>query len=238
MMEVRARRGRRRARERMAAAASYTAMGWPVCAGAYPLRGAAEARGTGQRSSGQRSSGQSGSTGRACSCDRVGCPDPGAHPISAAWQSQATMDTRVINRWWREEPSANVLLVTGRVFDVLDVPATAGRIAAQAFARAPAGSGPVAVCGPDRYLFFVVTRGAPADEVEWWSCHLDCEPGGIADTPGIRWHCRDSYVLAPPSRHISGQQVHWLTEPAGQPLPDSLRILPVLVDACEEAGGR
>jgi Bifunctional DNA primase/polymerase, N-terminal len=233
MLEVGTRRRRRLARERMAAAVAYAAMGWPVCAGAYPLRGAAQARSTGQRNSGQPRG-----TGRACSCDRIGCPDPGAHPISPAWQSQATVDAQVISRWWQEEPSANVLLVTGRIFDVLDVPAAAGRIAARAFASAPAGSGPVAVCGPDRYLFFVATRGAPADEGEWWSCQLDCKPGGVADTPGLRWHCRDSYVLAPPSRHVSGQQVHWLHAPVGHPLPDSMRILPVLVDACEEAGGR
>ena len=73
--------------------------------------------------------------GRACSCDRVGCPDPGAHPISPAWQNQATVDTAVITRWWRDWPDANVLLVTGRVFDVLEVPAAAGRIAVDTFAQ-------------------------------------------------------------------------------------------------------
>ena len=228
MVEVVTRRGRRKARERLDAATAYAAVGWPVCAGAYPLRGAAQLRGTLQPHG----------TGRACSCDRVGCPDPGAHPISPAWQIQATVDTAVITRWWRDRPDANVLLVTGRVFDVLDVPATAGRMALDAFAQAGLEPGPVAACGPDRCLFFVATRGTPIDQDEWWSCHLDCIPGGIADTPGLRWHCRDSFVLAPPSRHISGQQAHWIRAPSDRPLPDSMRVLPVLVDACEEAGGR
>lgn len=230
MIEVVTRRARRRARERVTAAMGYAAMGWPVCAGACPLAGA-HSRLTPHRRAGEPP------TGRACSCDRVGCPDPGSHPVSPAWQSQATVDTRVIARWWREKPSSNVLLVTGRLFDVLDVPAAAGRVALEALTRGGIEPGPVAACGPDRYLFFVATRGAPADEVEWWSCHLDCEPDSVADTPGLRWHCRDSYVLAPPSQHVSGQQAHWLRAPAGHPLPDSMRILPVLADACEEAGG-
>ncbi len=228
MVEVATRRGRRKARERLAAATAYAEMGWPVCAGAYPLDGAAQLRG------GQQPHG----AGRACSCDRVGCPDPGAHPVSPAWQNQATVDTAVITKWWHDWPDANVLLVTGRVFDVLDVPAAAGRIAVGAFARWSGQTGPVAACDPDRYLFFVATRGSPADEDEWWSCHLDCVPGGITETPGLRWHCRDSFVLAPPSRQVSGQQAQWISAPAGGELPDSLPVLPVLVDACEEADQR
>jgi hypothetical protein len=228
MVEVATRRGRRKARERLTAATAYAAMGWPVCAGAYPLEGAAQLRGRQQRRG----------AGRACSCDRVGCPDPGAHPISPAWQTQASVDPAVITRWWRESPDANVVLVTGRVFDVLEVSAAAGRIAVDTFTQLGAETGPVMAWGPDRYLFFVATRGAPADEEEWWSCHLDCVPGSIADTPGIGWHCRDSYVLAPPSRHVCGQRAHWIRGPADGGLPDSLRVLPVLVDACEEAERR
>jgi Bifunctional DNA primase/polymerase, N-terminal len=237
MNEAVTRRARRRARERMTAAMTYAEMGWPVCAGAHPLSGGTHSRLGGHRGTGFRGTERPLRTGRACSCDRVGCPDPGGHPISPAWQNEATVDSRVIARWWRETPNANVLLVTGRVFDVLDVPAAAGRIALDAFTRGAEATGPVAASGPDRYLFFVATRGAPDDEGEWWSCHLDCEPDSIAETPGLRWHCRDSYVLAPPSQHVSGQLVHWLRAPAGRGLPDSMRILPVLADACEEAGG-
>ena len=59
-------------------------------------------------------------------------------------------------------PQASVILATGRVFDVLDVPAPAGSIAlagmepgqASRRARSPPSAG-------DRALFFVATRGAP-----------------------------------------------------------------------------
>jgi hypothetical protein len=93
----------------------------------------------------------------------------------------------------------------------------------------------VAVSTGNRALFFVATRGRPADEGEWWSCHLDCEPETDSDVAGLRWHCRDSYVLAPPSRDSSAMQAQWLRPPDGRPLPDALRLLGFLADACEGA---
>src|SRR5260370_31862849 len=109
----RSERSRARAAERHQpsgiVAAHYASMGWPVCPGAHPYRGT---RGSKE-------------TGRACSCDRVGCPAPGAHPVSNTWQMQATVDTNVIASWWAARPEANVILVTGRAFDVLDPPPAA-----------------------------------------------------------------------------------------------------------------
>jgi hypothetical protein len=201
-----------------AAAAHYASMGWPVCPGAHPYRGT---RGSIE-------------PGRACSCDRVGCPAPGAHPTSPAWQMQATVDLDMIENWWQARPEANVILVTGRVFDVLDVPAAAGSAALSRAEADRAAVGPVARLGPagqDRMLFFVMTRGSPADEGEWWSCGLDCAPESV--TPGLRWHCRDSYVLAPPSVCAAGLAARWLRSPREHPLPDALRLLEYLVDACE-----
>jgi hypothetical protein len=222
MVDVVRRRGewsRGRGAERLQApgivAAQYASMGWPVCMGAHSYRGT---RGSIEQ-------------GRACSCDRVGCPAPGAHPVSPTWQMQATVDTNVIAGWWEARPEASVLLVTGRVFDVLDVPAEAGAAALAAMEAAGTAVGPVACLGEDRMLFFVVTRGMPADEDEWWSCGLDCEPESVGE--GLRWHCRDSYVLAPPSRYADGQASRWLRSPQEHPLPDALRPLEYLADAYE-----
>jgi bifunctional DNA primase/polymerase-like protein len=124
-----------------------------------------------------------------------------------------------------------VILVTGRVFDVLDVPAAAGTSALERMTAAGVAVGPVAAIGQDRMMFFVVTRGSPTDEDEWWSCGLDCEPESVV--AGLRWHCRDSYVLAPPSSYASGLSARWLRSPAEHPLPDALRLLEYIVDACE-----
>ena len=221
MVEAVLRRGRRRAVERMAvAAAEYAALGWPVCPGAYPPDRP-----------------HHGEAPRACSCDRIGCPAPGAHPMSPAWQVQATADPALVGRWWMARPRANVILVTGRKFDVLDVPAAAGTTALALMDRSAVRPGPVAISAGNRALFFVATRGTPADEDEWWSCHLDCEPEVDFQVAGLRWHCRDSYVLAPPSRDGNAVKAHWLRPPDGQPLPDGLRLLGFLADACEEIAG-
>lgn len=100
-----ARRTRKRARPtRIDSVLEYAALGWLSVPGAHPL--------------------PHGS--RACSCDRLGCPDPGAHPVSPAWQLQATTDTTQLMRWWQADPEANVILPTGRVFDVFDVPVAQG----------------------------------------------------------------------------------------------------------------
>jgi hypothetical protein len=218
VVETVLRRGRRRSVGRLAAAAAdYAAMGWPLCVGAYPP-------GRAQRH---------GEMLRACSCDRVGCPAPGAHPVSPAWQVEASADPVLVESWWGGQPDANLILVTGRVFDVLDVPANAGATALAMMERSQVRPGPVAISAGHRALFFVATRGTPADEDEWWSCHLDCEPEMNPEVVGMRWHCRNSYVLAPPSRDGSAVKAHWLRPPDGRPLPDALRLLEFLADACE-----
>src|SRR2546429_8681866 len=117
MVDVVRRRGPRvrgRAAERQqplgAVAARYASMGWPVCVGAHPYRGTRAAM----------------EPGRACSCDRVGCPAPGAHPASPAWQMQATVELNATEGWWGTRPEANVIPVAGRAFDVTDGPAAPG----------------------------------------------------------------------------------------------------------------
>ncbi|MFD8532225.1 bifunctional DNA primase/polymerase [Streptosporangium canum] len=206
------RRGRRRAhpKQTISSVLEYAALGWASCPGARPLQGGP----------------------RACSCDRVGCPDPGVHPLSRAWQMQATTDPTQLTHWWQREPEANVILPTGRVFDVFDVPATAGLTALAGMDSAGSATGPVAANG-DRVLFYVATRNVAEDEDEWWSCPLDFGPATIDEMPGLRWHCRDSYVLAPPSALPSGGAGSWLRPPDGRPLPDPLRVLDWLADVCD-----
>jgi hypothetical protein len=221
--KLRPRRRRRAGSAMAAAAAQYTALGWPVCPGARPI--GRQHRGGRHRPHGP---------GRACSCDRIGCPAPGAHPISPAWQLEATADPAAVRAWWSLRPQANIVLATGRAFDVLDVPARAGQSALAGLGQAGIPPGPVAIGPGSRTLFFVTTRYSVADEDEWWSCHLDNEPESLPAVSGLRWHCRDSYVLAPPSRLSDGTAARWLVRPETAPLPDSLRLLEFLADACEE----
>lgn len=186
--------------------------------------------------------------GFGCSCDRIGCPAPGMHPVSPAWHSQASTDPQRVAGWLARDPLANFVTATGIDHDVLDVPAEAGRIALERLTADGATLGPVAAYGEGgaspaepggRYLFFTATRGTPADEDEWWPCALDSHPETEDERPGIRWHCRGSYVLLPPSRLPSGATVAWLPDHGPDlPLPDPLPVLDILTDACASYGLR
>jgi Bifunctional DNA primase/polymerase, N-terminal len=170
--------------------------------------------------------------GYRCSCDRVGCPTPARHPVSFAWQTQSTTDRAQIERWARHQPQANFITATGMVHDVLDVPREAGQQALERLLSTGVEVGPVAESDDGRMLFFTLTRGTPEDEDEWWPCELDCHPETMDEHPGLRWHCRGSYVLVPPAR-LPGddQRVRWLRGPE-HGLPDPLSLLEALTDAC------
>ncbi|MGW4729691.1 bifunctional DNA primase/polymerase [Streptomyces shenzhenensis] len=171
--------------------------------------------------------------GYRCSCDRVGCPTPARHPVSFAWQTQSTTDRAQIERWARHQQQANFITATGMVHDVLDVPLEAGRQALRRLLDSGIEVGPVAESDDGRLLFFTLTRGTPEDEDEWWPCELDCHPETMDEHPGLRWHCRGSYVLVPPARlpGDDGQQVRWVRGPE-HALPDPLSLLEALTDAC------
>ncbi|NEA62057.1 bifunctional DNA primase/polymerase [Streptomyces sp. SID12488] len=171
-----------------------------------------------------------------CSCDRVGCPTPARHPISFAWHTQSTTDRAQIERWAKHQPQANFITATGIVHDVLDVPLEAGREALERLLGAGIEVGPVAESDDGRLLFFTLTRGTPDDEDEWWPCELDCHPETMDEHPGLRWHCRGSYVLVPPARLPGEQGVYWVRGPEFT-LPDPLSLLEVLTDACARYAG-
>ncbi|WP_345035831.1 bifunctional DNA primase/polymerase [Streptomyces sannanensis] len=169
--------------------------------------------------------------GYRCSCERIGCPTPARHPVSFAWQTQSTTDPAQIERWALAQPEANFITATGMVHDVLDVPLRAGRDALERLLASGVEVGPVAESGDERMLFFTATRGTPEDEDEWWPCELDCHPETMDEHPGLRWHCRGSYVLVPPARLPNDLTVDWVRGPE-HPLPDPLTLLEALTDAC------
>ncbi|MFE7115735.1 bifunctional DNA primase/polymerase [Streptomyces sp. NPDC057654] len=175
-------------------------------------------------------------SGYGCSCERIGCPTPGRHPVSFAWQTLASTDPEKVGGWLRADLQANFITATGINHDVLDVPLEAGRQALERLGVAGVEVGPVATCAPDRMLFFTKTRGTPDDEDEWWPCELDCHPETMDEHPGLRWHCRGSYVLVPPSRVPGDGGVAWLLGPE-RPLPEPLTLLESLTDACAQFAG-
>ncbi|WP_194893931.1 bifunctional DNA primase/polymerase [Catenulispora pinisilvae] len=173
-----------------------------------------------------------------CSCDRLGCPTPAAHPLSRAWQVEASADPETVARWRSRHPGANWVTPTGKTHSVLDVPDQPGADALRRILVAGTAPGPVAEVD-GRYLFFIAPRSNPdtddVDEDEWWSSSLDCRPETLQEHPGLRWHDRGSYVFVPPSVSMSGRTARWVYWPAdGTPLPDAVVVLEVLADVLAE----
>jgi Bifunctional DNA primase/polymerase, N-terminal len=172
------------------------------------------------------------SSGHGCSCTRMGCPNPAAHPLSRGWRKEASTDPAQLERWRSRIPEANYASPTGGTHDVLELPATAGARALEALLTAKLPVGPVArTASGDRYLFFTKARPGDGDLDEWWSTDLDAQPDET-ETSGLRWHTRGSYVLIPPARSVGGGTARWVHDPEAE-LPDPLRVLGALADACE-----
>ena len=111
----------------------------------------------------------------------------------------ATGDFEVVEKWWAAEPEANIGLVTGIAFDVLDVD---GPEALDALKRAGAIGDPD-IGGPT----VATPRG--------W--HVYVAPTGrgntvnLAGLKGVDWRGKGGYVVAPPSVTVDGTVWSWIT---------------------------
>ncbi|WP_097320097.1 bifunctional DNA primase/polymerase [Paractinoplanes atraurantiacus] len=163
--------------------------------------------------------------GHRFTCGRPGCPIMACHPALESWEDSASADPAQVQSWWRHRPYS-VLLATGRLFDVLEVPAALGlRVLGTArlhtgvlgVQRADA-RGPVAVTAAGRWMF-LVRAGVP----------LRPELDHRLDV--VR-HGAGSWVPAAPTRMIEGP-VRWAVPPeqAQWWLPDAEVVQSLLVDA-------
>ncbi|WP_052849762.1 bifunctional DNA primase/polymerase [Streptomyces avicenniae] len=164
-----------------------------------------------------------------CSCAVPRCGAPGAHPTRPDWTAQATGSATAARRLWTEEPRAALLLPTGRVLDVVEVPEAAGCLALARMERTAVTLGPVSVTPSGRMQFFV-------------------RPGGAAQLPGLLrrtgWapvagamgaRGEGDYVVAAPTRMgTRGGSVQWVRHPttANRWLPEAADLVPALAYAC------
>ncbi|GAA4808532.1 bifunctional DNA primase/polymerase [Streptomyces ziwulingensis] len=164
-----------------------------------------------------------------CSCGATACAAPGAHPARADWAAQATGSATVARRMWQKQPTASVLLPTGRTFDAIDVPETAGFLALARMERMGLTPGPVTQA-PDRRMRFLVLPGAAA-KVPDLAGRLGWSPSGL----DLRACGEGAYVAAPPTRCGAwGAAVQWACPPtsANRWLPDVEELIPALAYAC------
>ncbi|MFF1837325.1 bifunctional DNA primase/polymerase [Streptomyces sp. NPDC058231] len=163
-----------------------------------------------------------------CSCGDAGCASPGAHPTRPDWAGRSTGSGVAARRMWSAQPGASVLLPTGRTFDALDVPESAGCLALARMERMKLPLGPV-TCTPDRRMLFFVLPGAAAKvddlvgKLGWSTAAIDLLGRG-----------EGHYVVAPPTRIGGRGAVQWARRPtpANRWLPDAEEIISPLAYAC------
>jgi hypothetical protein len=142
-----------------------------------------------------------------CTCQRgTRCSDPGKHPCLAGWPRVASRTPAEVRGWWQRWPAANVGLVTGARFDVLDLDGPEGVEALRAI---------LSQRDPREHPGPLVRTGGGG-----W--HLLYAPTGLGNRvgllPGVDWRGHGGLVVAPPSRHASGQPYRWV-RPLGGELP-------------------
>lgn len=163
-----------------------------------------------------------------CSCGTPDCAAPGAHPTVKDWAAQATGSAVQVRRIWAKQPGASILMPTGRTFDALDVPDSAGFLALARLERMQRTLGPVALTPDHRMLFFVLPgAGAKMPDLVrksgWSPSAIDLAARGEGE-----------YVAAPPTRFGGRGSVQWARKPtpANRWLPDTEELIDALAYAC------
>jgi hypothetical protein len=163
-----------------------------------------------------------------CSCGEAACAAPGAHPAREDWATLATGSATVARRMWQKQPTAAILLPTGRTFDAIEVAESAGFLALARMERMQLTLGPVTLT-PARRMHFFVLPGAAVKVPElvrglgWSPASLDLLALG-----------EGAYVAAPPTRFGSRGAVQWACRPtpANRWLPDAEELISPLAYAC------
>jgi len=157
--------------------------------------------------------------GGACSCADRGCPSPAKHPLTEHGKDDATTDPEIIRGWWARWPLANIGFRMGGGRVALDIDPRNG------------GDESLRDLGPLPDTVTALTGGGGQ--------HLIFKADGVPDRKGLRPGLdiiAAGYIVAPPSRHISGRFYEWECghgpgEIALAPLP------PVLVELARNGRG-
>ncbi len=163
-----------------------------------------------------------------CSCGDLACSAPGAHPGRPDWAAQSTGSATVARRMWQQRPDASILLPTGRTFDAISVPETAGLLALARMERMGLTPGPVTRT-PHRRTEFFVLPGAAAKLPE-----LVRELGWALPSLDLAVLGEGAYVAAPPTRVGCRGAVQWVRRPTRENrwLPDAEELASALAYAC------
>lgn len=148
-----------------------------------------------------------------CDCGRgESCDSPAKHPRTPNGFKDASCDELTIRRWWKDAPRSNVAIAVPSGYVVLDVDGQTG-LDGLAEAGYEIPMTPTATTGKGWHY--------------WFKTETDLPPRANM-LPKVDLRGPASYVVAPPSLHVTGRQYRWELAPSDcefAQVPDWLRDL-------------
>jgi len=145
-------------------------------------------------------------TAKRCSCGKRDCSSIGKHPRSKRGSKDATTDIEQIKKWWRLCPKANVGILMGKISGkvALDVDSRNGGDKSLKKLEKKYGKLPATVesitGGGGRHIFFSYPKNGL----------ISRNKAGLGEQyPGLDIRGDGGYVVAPPSKHQSGEIYKW-----------------------------
>lgn len=149
-----------------------------------------------------------------CSCRQADCASPAKHPRTRHGHRDATTDPRTIRTWWRTWPAANIGIATGAASGIIVVDIDPRHQGHRTLRELIDKHGALPATP-------VVATGGGGQHL--WLAHpgfLTRNDAGRILGPGIDLRGDGGYILAPPSRHSTGNRYLWdatTTKPAPAP---------------------
>jgi Bifunctional DNA primase/polymerase, N-terminal/Primase C terminal 1 (PriCT-1) len=131
----------------------------------------------------------------ACSCRRPDCDSPAKHPRTRNGLTGASTDPDQIRAWWEMWPTANVGVAIPDGYVVVDIDVEGASAATNGHDMPP-----TAFSKTGRGWHFLYRTSTPVRPAVAVLPHVDLRGPG-------------SYIVAPPSRHISGAEYAWVVSP-------------------------
>lgn len=142
-----------------------------------------------------------------CTCGNPECDNAGKHPRTGSGCLDATVNVRTIRGWFTRWPESNIGVATGEKSGVivLDIDGKDGRkaLGSRAIPDTPAVS-TGRTDGGTHYWF-------------QWPGYAVKNLRDIGKKKGLDFRGDGGYVIAPSSKHRSGNRYHWLKAPEGLP---------------------
>lgn len=129
-----------------------------------------------------------------CSCLKNNCQSVAKHPRVKDWKTAASSDEKQVKKWWSQWPDANIGIPMGSTNGIitLDIDGSEGYKIVE---KNGAPKTCTVITTKGRHLYFKHPGENVSNPVKNWP-DIDCRGDG-------------GYVVAPGSKHASGQLYHW-----------------------------